>query len=76
MHQCSCRVITSLDSETYEIEEQTDIATGQIDNNVDWNSLLSIKAGTKLPKSDAQWQAANMYFASAMPVYGIDKIKH
>ena len=73
MHQRSCRVITSLESETFEIEEQTDTDTGQIHNNVDWNSLPSIKAGIKLPKSDAQWQAANMYFASAMPVYGIDK---
>jgi len=43
MHQRSCRVITSLDSETHEIEEQADTDTGQIDNNVDWTSLPSIK---------------------------------
>ena len=60
MHQRSCRVITSLEDKAFEIEEHTDIETGQIDNTVDWNSLPSIKAGIKLPKNDAQWQTANM----------------
>ena len=73
MHQRSCHFITSLASKTFDIEGQTDTDTGQIHNNVNWNSLPSIKAGIKLPKSDAQWQAANMYFAGAMPVYGIGK---
>ena len=42
-HQRSFRAITSLESETFEIEEQTDIDNGQINNTVDWNSLPSIK---------------------------------
>ena len=72
-HQRSCHIITSLDSKTFEIKQQTNVNTGQISNNIDWNSLPSIKVSINLPKSDAQWQAANMYFTSAMPVFGIDK---
>ena len=68
MHQRSCRVIRDLEEETFESLEQNNLNdTGQNDDNIDWDSLPTIKQGITLPKSDEQWKLANKYFAALMP---------
>ena len=49
------------------------MGTGQIDcTPIDLESPPNVKPGIKLPKSDLDWQSANIDFAAAMPISGID----
>jgi len=35
------------------------------------NSIPDVKPGVKLPKSDDQWNAANLFFMVSLPISGL-----
>ena len=74
MHQRSCRVIKGLEQETFDSVDvnETYDDTGQIEHQINSNSLPTIKPGIKLPKSDYDWKLANDFFTASLPVSEVE----
>ena len=66
-HQWSCRVIIGLNGDIVSTNDtKTDeIAIDNLDNFIAEN-LLELKPGIKLPKTEAGWKEADMYFRSVL----------
>ena len=80
MHQWSCRAITDLHGETFEVMQETmsEHSDHTIDFEVDAqyeSEMPNSKHGVKLPKSDEQWSTANVLFLNALPISGINSSK-
>jgi len=77
MHQRTCRVVKDLTEETFEFVEENLTGSYNNDNyNEDMdssitNSIPDVKPGVKLPKSDDQWNAANLFFMVSLPISGL-----
>ena len=77
MHQLTCRVVKDLTEETFEFVEENLTSSYHNDNhNEDMdksitNSIPDVKPGVKLPKSDDQWNAANLFFMVSLPISGL-----
>ena len=77
MHQCTFRVIKDLTEETFESVEENLIGSYNNDNynedvdNSITNFISDVKPEVKLPKSDDQWNAANVFFIVSLPIFGL-----
>ena len=77
MHQRTCRVVKDLTDETFDFVEENLTGSYNNDNyNEDMdssitNSIPDVKPGVKLPKSDDQWNAANLFFMVSLPISGL-----
>ena len=77
MHQRTCRIVKDLTEETFEFLEESLTSSYDYDNhNEDMdksitNSIPDVKPGDKLPKSDDQWNAANLFFMVSLPISGL-----
>ena len=75
MHQRSCRVIQGLGDISFDdINVSNEISTdiGNSDSSYISNIKPIIKPGIKLPKTNSQWQSANDYFHTMLPISLID----
>ena len=77
MHQRTCRVVKDLTEETFEFVEENltvsynnDNYNEYMDNSIT-KSIPDVKPGVKLPKSDDQWNAANLFFMISLPISGL-----
>ena len=77
MHQRTCRVVQDLTEETFEFVEENltgsynnDNYNEDMDNSIT-NSIPHVKPGVKLPKSDDQWNAANLFLMVLLPISGL-----
>ena len=77
MHQRTCRVVKDLTEETFEFVEENltgsynnDNYNEDLSNNIT-NSNPDVKLGVKLPKSDDQWNDANLFFMVSLPISGL-----
>ena len=77
MHQRTCRVVKDLTEETFEFVEENPTGSYNNDNynkdmdNSITNSIPDVKPGVKLPKSDDQWNAANLLSMVSLPISGL-----
>ena len=70
MHQRSCRVLKGLEQENFDSVDvnETYDDTGQIERQINSNSIPTIKPDIKLPKSDYDWKLADDFFTTSLPV--------
>ena len=80
MHHRTCRVVKDLTDETFEFVEENltgsynnDNYNEDLDTNIT-NSIPDVKPGVKLPKSDDQWEDANLLFMVSLPISGLHSL--